>query len=352
MRSLFWTLIRAFLFLRDAEKVHLSMVKWTRRLKKFNNGTLLRVVSGAEVPSKKSVNVSVFGVTFSSPLGLAAGFDKNAELVSALPHLGFGFAEVGTVTPRPQPGNPLPRLFRDSKNQSLFNCMGFNGLGAESVSQGIYRAREKGSLPDYFRVGVNIGKNKETPNDQAFEDYAQAVKPFVGLVDYVVINVSSPNTPGLRDLQNQLEELKKIVESVKEQMSQWSFVPPLLIKLAPEVSVKSLEELIVTLESWGIQGWVMNNTLAGSYQVSQTKTLSGGWSGHPLTTLSLEKLKQVRKLTQRPIISVGGILTPQDAEDRLKSGADLIQIYSGWVFKGPSFPKHVIDRLTEFLSAH
>ncbi len=344
MRSAFWALLKWILFKFDAEAVHRLSVSLIR-LGASLGGWILRLVSGASARARIELSAPaqlpsplprVWGIEFASCLGLAAGFDKDAEILSGLPELGFGFAEIGTVTPRPQPGNDRPRLFRDIERQAIFNRMGFNGLGATIVSERL--AKIKPTLPTAFRVGVNVGKNKETSNEEAARDYAHAAKAFEGLADYLVINVSSPNTPGLRALQT-AEALKPIVGSVLEGISGWKHVPPLLLKLAPEVRGDALTELIRAAEGWGIQGWVLTNTLAGTWGAE--KAVAGGWSGGPLTQKSRESLVEARLATRLPIISVGGILTPNEAVQRRELGADLVQIYTGWILGGPDFPVRV-----------
>ncbi len=344
MRSRFWALFKWVLFRFDAERVHRLSVAMLHFATKVLGRTPLRWLSGAprielsSAPPSAVAMPSVFGMEFASRLGLAAGFDKDAEILAGLPDLGFGFAEIGTVTPRPQPGNDRPRLFREPDKQAIFNRMGFNGLGAELVAERVAQIRP--GLPRGFRVGINIGKNKDTPNEDAAQDYLLAAKAFEDLADYVVINVSSPNTPGLRALQS-AEALKPIVEKVNGLISGWSARPPLLLKLAPEVQGAELGEILAAGEGWGINGWVLTNTLGGAIEVSGAQNLPGGWSGGPLTLKSRQSLIDARARTRLPIISVGGILTPEEAALRLKLGADLIQIYTGWVFGGPGFPAKV-----------
>jgi len=298
----------------------------------------LRWVSGGNslTQAKRSDSKShtVLGMEFRSRLGLAAGFDKNAEILTALPALGFGFVEIGTVTPQPQAGNSRPRLFRDPSNEALFNRMGFNGLGATIISERIAHAKE--TLPADFRVGVNLGKNKDTPLERAWEDYVRSARAFEGLADYLVINVSSPNTPGLRSLQT-VEALKPIIGGIVELILRWGKKPPLLLKTAPELSAKELAELIQTVEPWGIDGWVLTNTLGGTLKTREQE-LQGGWSGKPLAELSRKSLKEVRQVSRKPIISVGGITSLEEAAARISDGANLLQIYTGWIYRGPTFP--------------
>ncbi len=342
-----WSLLRWFLFKLDAETAHratVALIKLGIRL-----GNLpLRIASGARSRALPAAAPRVFGIEFASRLGLAAGFDKDAEILAGLPALGFGFAEIGTVTPRPQPGNDRPRLFREVSERAVFNRMGFNGLGATIVSERLAELRP--ALPSRFRVGVNIGKNKDTPAESAHRDYRTAAAAFEGLCDYLVINVSSPNTPGLRALQA-ISSLKPIATEVLDCVSGWKTPVPVLLKLAPEIFDASQEvaarpdQLMPAAEEWGIQGWVLTNTRAGSIRVGDSE-LPGGWSGAPLSLLAREALKSARAITRLPIISVGGIMDGAEAVERIRLGADLVQIYSGWIYGGPSLPSRISSRIS------
>ncbi|MBC7692266.1 MAG: quinone-dependent dihydroorotate dehydrogenase [Methylotenera sp.] len=343
----FWGLIKSFLFLKDAESVHHFSVRILQFMsRQRTTRAALRAITGGGERSPH-LERTVSGLHFRSPLGLAAGFDKDAELLAVLPDLGFGFAEIGTVTPRPQAGNERPRLFRDPPRGALFNRMGFNGKGSERVARNLETARS--NLPTDFRVGVNIGKNKDTPLHEAHLDYVSAARAFEGLADYLVINVSSPNTPGLRSLQS-LEALQPIIEGVRDEISGWKTTVPLFLKLAPEVNGTQLAEILSTAENWGVNGWVLTNTLAGNWSESVSSPLPGGWSGALLTEVSRNSLLQARPLTRLPIISVGGISTSDEAVLRLKEGADLVQIYSGWVFNGPRFPAAINKQISQDIS--
>lgn len=280
-------------------------------------------------------------IEFGSRLGLAAGFDKNCEILEFLPNLGFGFAEIGTVTPRGQAGNLRPRLARNLDSKCIFNRMGFNNLGAEIVARRL--SQKKGMLPALFRVGVNVGKNFDTPVEDAARDYELAIRPFQGLADYLVVNVSSPNTIGLRSLQT-LEGLKAILGKMADEVGKWKIKPPIFLKLAPELCGPPLIDLISGLESWNhlaqdplLSGWVLTNTQMGKFDLGKGE-LPGGWSGAVLTEPSMRSLREVRSVSQKTIISVGGVMSVQDGIQRVLAGADLIQIYSGWVFNGPRFP--------------
>ena len=333
-----WSILSSAFFKFDPESVH-----------NFVLGCLK--LSGAfpfQLPLKLFVHnlphtakpVSVLGMDFESRVGLAAGFDKDCDIIEALPALGFGFVEIGTVTPLPQSGNEKPRLFRRAEQNALFNRMGFNNQGAKKVADKLKRAKEK--LPERFRVGVNIGKNKWTELENAPLDYAKAAAEFENLADFIVVNVSSPNTPGLRSLQT-AESLNRIVGSVCEVTAKWTKAPPVLLKLAPEVCGEELKSIIVSVEEKNnkeIAGWIFTNTLAGTWN-DQKRTLSGGWSGGPLTEISKKVLTEAKQITSKPLVSVGGILTEDEARERITLGAELIEIYTGWIYNGPGFPARV-----------
>ena len=336
-----WRILRWFLFRLDPEKAHLLTVKLIRAGIFLGNAPL-HLVSGTTRSTSGDIS-QVFGMSFLSRVGLAAGFDKDAEILVGLPALGFGFAEIGTVTPRPQPGNPRPRLFRDLSEQILFNRMGFNGLGAEKVAERLEKARS--SLPSNFRVGVNLGKNKDTSLEKAAEDYVKAARPFSNLADYLVINISSPNTPGLRSLQS-IDALRPIVSEVVNLISSWRTKPPLLIKVAPELIGLELQHLVQAAESWGVDGWVLTNTKAGKFKWGE-QVLEGGWSGKSLAIDAEKSLIEVRRISTKPIISVGGISSGQDALARRSHGADLIQVYTGWIYQGPTLPSELKRKLRE-----
>jgi dihydroorotate dehydrogenase len=307
-------LIRSTLFLLPPETAHhfaLSIMRWMHPFlsKKWSPGQ--------------------------EKIGLAAGFDKNAEVLEYLPRFGFGFAEIGTVTPKPQGGNPLPRLFRDPSNGALFNRMGFNNLGAGIIAGRLRKVKAK--LPPTFRVGVNLGKNKQTSDQDAAMDYAKAAEAFLDCADYFVINVSSPNTPGLRALQTP-QALIPIVRAVKNTVNRGNRKIPIHVKLAPELSLESMKELIQALESESVDGLILTNTLSGTY-IYRGKEYSGGYSGTPLKEISRNRLIEVKKMTSMPIMSVGGIMDSEEAVNRMQSGADAIQIYTGWIYGGPFFAR-------------
>lgn len=358
IKTRIWHFIRFFLFLIDPEAAHSLVCRVLQGIQVLQKKKGKRGITSLSLPQDLSPHStsqeqrtfsdrnpvpvpqlqSLFGLKFQSRVGLAAGFDKNAEILGALPFFGFGFVEVGTVTPRGQPGQSRPRLFRSTHERSLFNKMGFNNHGALAVAQNLRELRPY--LPPDFRVGVNIGKNKDTPLQEAVNDYVESTQILKTLADYLVINVSSPNTPQLRLLQNS-NTLKPLIESVLEECARGPSpgrTPPVLLKLSPDLSSEEMASILTQASHWGLSGWVLTNTLPGEIQTPHG-LLPGGWSGGKLTHLSRERLKLARSLTSLPIISVGGIMDAGEAQSRIQLGADLIQLYTGWIYEGPFFPK-------------
>lgn len=287
----------------------------------------------------------LFGITFANPVGLAAGFDKDVKLIDELACFGFGFIEIGTLTPRPQIGNDKPRLFRLPKDQALINRMGFNNEGLEAA---VSRLRSRTSK---VVIGGNIGKNKDTPNEKAFSDYMLCFEALHPYVDYFVVNVSSPNTPGLRELQDK-EPLKRLLSHVKGLSRSKKQVKPVLLKIAPDLTTAQLDDIVEILNETKTDGVIATNTTIVRDNLltdaEEIKSLGpGGLSGKPLTLKANEVIAYLRaKLGPGyPIIGVGGIMTPQDALDKLNAGADLIQVYTGFVYEGPAFVKRINKRI-------
>lgn len=303
------------------------------------------VASGLELAAKLGIlrakerarSVSVMGLQFENRFGMAAGFDKNARMVTALHALGFGHVEIGTVTPRPQSGNPKPRMFRLPDHDALINRMGFNNDGAEVVARRLQLLRKRANLPV---IGVNIGKNKETPADQAHVDYELATKALAPFADYLVVNVSSPNTPGLRDLQ-QVAALEPILRATLAN----SLGRPVLLKLSPDLADSDLLEILELVKRLKLAGVIASNTTISRNLVADQKVLAetGGLSGPVLRDRSIEMLKLIRLQLDESfcVISVGGVVTRQDVIERVKLGADLVQGYTGFVYHGPLWPKRL-----------
>lgn len=278
----------------------------------------------------------LFGIDFPNPVGLAAGFDKNGVVCDGLLGLGFGFVELGTVTPRPQNGNPRPRLFRLDREQAIINRLGFNNFGAEALLERLEQRRGRPGI-----VGVNLGANRDSQNRIA--DYETGVRLFAGKADYLTINISSPNTPGLRDLQ-QAESLGELLEAAIA--ARGSPATPILVKLAPDLDQLALEAIAELLLSKGIDGAIVSNTTLSRPDVSGNPLASeqGGLSGRPLFHLATIQLARFRKLVgpDFPLVGVGGIDNGAAALDKLAAGADLIQVYSGMIFQGPGLIRRIV----------
>ncbi len=295
-------------------------------------------------PKQPGPAVHAFGLNFSNPLGMAAGYDKDGVGWRGLACLGFGHIEVGTVTPRPQPGNPIPRLFRLVPDQAVINRMGFNNRGAEFLARRIRGPRPKGLI-----LGVNIGKNKITPLAEANQDYLSLLRTFAPLADYLAVNVSSPNTPGLRSLQTRsaLENLLQPLNVEKNSLArQLGRSTPVLVKLAPDLSDEELDGALEAVLGSGMDGVIITNTtISRPPLISPLANETGGLSGAPLTALSLAMTRKVvRRLNgQLPVIASGGIMCAADAQARLDGGAALVQVYTGLIYSGPGLIKQMLD---------
>ena len=282
----------------------------------------------------------IMGLKFKNPVGLAAGFDKNADLVEELAAFGFGFIEIGTVTPLPQPGNDKPRMFRLPADKGLINRMGFNNQGVDVVAARLSRVKRNGLV-----IGGNIGKNKITPNEDAVSDYIKCFDRLFDVVDYFVVNVSSPNTPGLRELQEK-EPLKKILNTLQQRNRKNDISRPILLKIAPDLSESQLDDIIEIVQETNIAGVVATNTTIsrdGLVSAEALKIETGGLSGKPLTQRSTEVIRYLSEKSKKSfvIIGVGGIHSPEDAVEKLEAGASLIQLYTGFIYEGPGLVKKI-----------
>lgn len=290
----------------------------------------------------------LWGISFPNPIGLAAGFDKDAHVYPALSALGFGFVEVGTLTPRPQNGNPRPRLFRLPNDEAVINRMGFNNRGIASAKDSFERLGRP-----LIPIGINLGKNKNTLNENAVEDYICGLKELYPYGDYFVINVSSPNTKGLRDLQH-IEALQSLLTQVMNQRMKSEKThqkrKPILLKIAPELEIPALKEMVSTAISLKIDGIIATNTtLSREGLTTPVQKENGGLSGKPLREKSTEMIRHIYSVTQGrvPIIGSGGIFTGQHVVDKLKAGANLVQIYTGMIYQGPGIVKKINQELIE-----
>ena len=295
-------------------------------------------------PKKPGPAVQAFGLTFSNPLGMAAGYDKDGVGWRGLACLGFGHIEVGTVTPRPQPGNPQPRLFRLVDDHAVINRMGFNNLGADYLARQLSGRRPKGVI-----LGVNIGKNKATPLEEASQDYISLLRTFSPLADYLAVNVSSPNTPGLRSLQSRaaLEDLlHPLADEKAVQIQRTGRNVPILVKLAPDLNDAELEDALTVILDNQMDGVIINNTTISRPPLhSPFANETGGLSGAPMKALSLEMVKKVTRLLdgRLPVIASGGVMNAADAQARLDAGASLVQLYTGLIYEGPGLVKQILD---------
>lgn len=342
-----YSLLRPILFQFDPENIHHFV---TRKLKQINRfpavGAMTRFFWDVQ---DSKLEREVFGLKFKNPVGLAAGFDKNAELIGEMANLGFGFIEVGTVTPLPQPGNDKPRMFRLKDDEALINRMGFNNQGVDVAATRIeeYR-RTAGELQSNIIIGGNIGKNKLTPNEDAVYDYVKCFDRLFNIVDYFVVNVSSPNTPGLRELQEK-EPLIHILSTLQDRNAHNGVRRPILLKIAPDLTNEQLDDIVEIVTITQIDGLIATNTTISRENLKAIRLSgeAGGLSGKPLTERSTEVIRYITEKSEGriPIIGVGGIHSPQDAIDKLNAGASLIQLYTGFIYEGPSLIKRINKKI-------
>ena len=337
------SLLRPLLFKLDPEKVHYLT---TDALQTVYRLPLAKTISnsmfGVQDPKLER---ELFGLKFPNPVGLAAGFDKDAKLIDELGNLGFGFIEIGTLTPKGQEGNPKPRLFRLPEDQAIINRMGFNNEGVDAA---VNRLRSRKSK---IIVGGNIGKNKVTPNDDALNDYLYCFKALYDVVDYFVVNVSSPNTPDLRALQEK-EPLKQLLMALQEQNNKMAKPKPLLLKIAPDLNEAQLNDIIEIAIEAKLSGIIATNTTISrdGLHTSTQKVENigaGGLSGKPLTKRSTEIIRYLHQHLPQTIklIGVGGIMTAEDALEKLDAGADLVQLYTGFIYEGPALISQINKKL-------
>ena len=327
-------LIKPILFLGDPEWIHyftFSLIKWVNKIPGISQ--LIRFLYQVNHPMLER---ELFGIKFKNPIGLAAGFDKDAKLFKELSNFGFGFIEIGTLTPKPQLGNSKKRLFRLLQDQGLINRMGFNNEGVEAA---ILRLNKNKNII----IGGNIGKNKSTPNKKAVNDYCFCFNALYPFVDYFVVNISSPNTPNLRDLQEK-EPLTELLNTLQDLNKSKEKPKPILLKIAPDLNKDQLLDIIGIIKKTNIAGVIATNTtLSREGLQSSNQIESGGLSGKPLTDKSTEVIRFLVEKSNKafPIIGVGGIHKPEDAIEKLNAGADLIQLYTGFVYEGPAVVKRI-----------
>jgi dihydroorotate dehydrogenase len=350
-----YSLIRSLLFLLPPEDVHhlvMNALRTAGSIEPFKNNIRKNFSFNNSALQKK-----IFGLDFKNPVGLGAGFDKNALYINELEVLGFGFIEVGTVTPLPQSGNERPRLFRLAKDNALINRMGFNNDGVETVSKRLYDWKLK-TVKSTLVIGGNIGKNKDTPNENAWKDYEICFKRLFDCVDYFVVNVSSPNTPGLRELQEK-DSLKRILFHLQNINASKTIYKPLLLKIAPDLNKEQLDDIIELSFEINLDGLVATNTTVSRKYLKTTaqrinKIGAGGLSGKPLMERSTEVLHYLTAQLHGniPVIASGGIFSGADAKEKFDAGASLVQVWTGFVYEGPSIAKNICHYLAETQTDH
>lgn len=333
-----YKLVRSLLFLFDAEFIH----EISTKLIKFYNYIpfVSKLLRKNYLISDKLLEKEVFGIKFPNPVGLAAGFDKNASFYNDFRNFGFGFIEIGTVTPLAQEGNPKKRIFRLSKDKALINRLGFNNYGIRRIKKNLDKKRN-------IIVGANIGKNSFTKNEEAYKDYLKCYNELYPYADYFAINISSPNTKGLREFHN-----KSLLEPLIEKITSLNFrkpnPKPILLKISPDLSFNELDQIIEIVLDYKIDGIIATNTsISREGLISKNKDETGGVSGKPINKRSNEIISYISKKSNKafPIIGVGGIMSAADAVEKIKSGADLVQLYTGFIYKGPSLIKKINNLL-------
>ena len=341
--------IRSLLFCFDPEWVHYFAMNGLKFL--CSIAPIKKLISNIYTPkTKENTPYSLFQIAFPNRVGLAAGFDKNARYLNELQALGFGFVEIGTVTPLPQTGNDKPRLFRLPKDKALINRMGFNNDGVEAVVERLKKINNE-QTTNKIIIGGNIGKNKMTPNEDAWKDYEKCFIALHDYVDYFVVNVSSPNTPGLRQLQEK-DALHKILTNLQSHNVHFKIQKPILLKIAPDLTTEQIDEVIALALEIKLDGLVAANTTISRDHLltpeSQLKAIAaGGLSGQPLRERSTEIIHYIHQKTngQIPVIASGGIFTGADAKEKLKAGASLVQVWTGFVYEGPSIVKNICKEI-------
>lgn len=333
-------IIRPILFLFDSEKVHNFTLSFVSKFTFLH--PLFKIIFGSTTTELVNIN----GLIFKNRLGLAAGFDKNAKALRFWNTLGFSHVEVGTITPLPQDGNPKPRLFRLKKDYGIINRMGFNNKGADEIRKNILNSKK--FLSKDFLIGVNIGKNKNTPNEEAVNDYLTCFKKLYDAADYFTINISSPNTKGLRELQEEdsLRELLTKIKNLNKSLSEFKDEKNIFVKIAPDIKDEQIKIIYNTVSDVGITGIILTNTTITRKSIKEKINEDGGLSGKPLKNLADEVLQKFHKLNadnKLILIGAGGVFSKADYENKINSGASLVQIYTGMIYEGPGIIKRILN---------
>jgi dihydroorotate dehydrogenase len=335
-RGTYERFVRPLLFSLDAEIAHHLTVGILRSASLFD--VALRAIRSFQPSSKPK---TVFGLKFPNPIGLAAGLDKNGVALPAWAALGFGFIEIGTVTANAQPGNPKPRIFRLPEEEALINRLGFNNDGADAIAQRLAALRVSGRWPA-VPVGINIGKSRATPLEQATNDYLYSFRLLRDFADYITLNISSPNTPGLRELQAP-ERLSELLHAIGDKAG--TAPKPLVVKISPDVSDAELAAILAVCEENGVSGIIATNTTLDHSTIPPQLDQQGGLSGAPLRDTSTGLVREIAAQSKIPVIASGGILDAQSAREKFQAGAQLIQLYTGLIYRGPQLLREIMDSL-------
>jgi len=336
MKNLYELFVRPLLFSLDAETAHHFTIRLLGSASHFDPA--LRVLKSFQ-PSSKSK--TLFGLNFPNPIGLAAGLDKNGVALPAWAALGFGFIEIGTVTAKAQPGNPKPRIFRLPEQQALINRLGFNNDGADVIAHRLAALRESGRWPP-VPVGINIGKSRATALEQATDDYLYSFRRLRDFADYITLNISSPNTPGLRQLQEP-EKLSELLHAIGNEAG--TAPKPLVVKISPDVSGAELKAILALCEENGVSGIIATNTTLDHSSIPIQLDQAGGLSGAPLRDKSTALVREIAARSAIPVIASGAIFDAESAREKFQAGAQLIQLYTGLIYRGPQLLREIMDGL-------
>ena len=336
MRNGYELFVRPLLFSLDAETAHHVTMRLLGRASQFDVA-----LSALKLFQPRPKPITLFGLKFRNPIGLAAGLDKNGVAVSAWAALGFGFIEIGTVTAKAQPGNPKPRIFRLPEQQALINRLGFNNDGADAIAQRLAALRKSGRWPA-VPVGINIGKSRTTPLEQATDDYLYSFRMLRDFADYITLNISSPNTPGLRELQEP-EKLSELLSAIGNEAG--TATKPLVVKISPDLSGTELKAILAVCEENGVSGIIATNTTLDHSSVAPQLDQAGGLSGTPLRDKSTALVREINARSTIPVIASGGIFDAESAMEKFHAGAVLIQLYTGLVYRGPQLLREIMDSL-------
>ena len=336
MKNGYELFVRPLLFSLDAETAHHVTMRLLGRSSQFDVA-----LNALKLFRPRPKPITLFGLKFPNPIGLAPGLDKNGVALPAWAALGFGFIEIGTVTAKAQPGNPKPRIFRLPEQQALINRLGFNNDGADAIAQRLAALRVSGRWPA-VPVGINIGKSRTTPLEQATDDYLYSFRMLRDFADYITLNISSPNTPGLRELQ-QPEKLSELLYAIGKQAG--TAPKPLVVKISPDLSDTELKAILAVCEENGVSGIIATNTTLDHSSIATQLDQAGGLSGGPLRDKSTALVREIATRSTIPVIASGGIFDAESAMEKFQAGAVLIQLYTGLVYRGPQLLREIMDRL-------